>query len=145
MTNWSDKKLKICRYLSYWLYVLATIGIPVILIAWRFDIFKKPGPLQVTGWAIMLIVILAFIFGKHLKRAVSELEQGILKSVLHNLIMVVPFLAVWITLTFLETYVSQVRFIIFWTMLGLIGAAFLDIWHAAILKEVKKRDKAKRN
>jgi hypothetical protein len=141
MTNWSDKKLKTWRYLSYWLYVLATIGIPVILIAWRFDLFKKPGPIQITGWSVVLIIILAFIFSKHLKRAVSELETGVVKAVLHNLIIVVPFLAVWVILTFLETYVSQVRFIVFWTAIGLIAAAGLDVWHAIILKEVKKREK----
>jgi hypothetical protein len=141
MTNWSDKKLKICRYLSYWAYVFCTIGIPVLLVAWRFDIFKKPGPLQVTGWAIVLIVTLAFILGKHLKRAVDEMEQGVTKAILHNMVIVVPFLAIWIILTFLEQYISQVNFVIFWTMLGLSASAALDVWHAIILKEVKKRDK----
>lgn len=141
MTEWSDKKLKTWRYLSYWLYVFCTIGIPVALVAWRFDVFKKPGPLQLTGWAIVLIIILAFMLGKHLKRAVSEMESGITKAILHNLIMVVPFLAVWIVLTFMEEYIAQVRFVIFWTMLGLTAAAALDVLHAIILKEIKKRDK----
>lgn len=144
MTNWSDKKLKVCRYLSYWLYVFCTIGIPIALVAWRFDVFKKPGPLQLTGWAIILIVILCFIFSKHLKRAISELEVGITKTVLHNLTMVVPFLAVWLVLTYLEQHIAQLRFIVFWTMMGLTLSAFIDLWHTLIIKEIKKRDDKKK-
>ena len=141
MTTWSDKKLKICRYLSYWLYVIFTIGIPIALVAWQFDIFKKPGPVQITGYGIIAIIIAFFIFWKHIKRAISEMEQGLAKTILHNLLMVVPFLLVWIAMTFMEDHIVRIRFIIFWTMIGLFVSAFFDLWHTLIIQELKKREK----
>ena len=141
MTKWSNKKLKITRYLSYWLYVLFTIGIPIALVAWQFGLFKEPQPRQLTGWAIILVIIACFIFGKHIKRAIADMELGVPKTILRDVTMITPFLALWIVLTFMEAYVSQLRFIIFWTMLGLLLSSFLDLWHTLIIQEIRKRDR----
>jgi hypothetical protein len=61
LTDLSNKKLYILRYLSYWLYVISTIGIPIILVSWQFEIFKKPGGLQITAYGIILVIIVLFV------------------------------------------------------------------------------------
>lgn len=141
MTNWSNKKLNRLRYLSYWLYMLIAIGTPIALVTWKFDIFAKPGPVQCTGWAIILGLILCVILSKLFKRVLADLEQGIIKTILHDGIMISPFFIAWGILTFLERYILQVRFIVFWTIIGLIVASFMDLFHTLILKEIKKRTK----
>ena len=141
MTEWSTRKLSVFRYLTYWLHVLFTVGLPIILVAWQFKIFEKPNPVSITGIAVVATILAFFILGKHLKRAVNELETGVAKTVLHNLTMLLPIAIFWGVLTFLELYVSKVRFILFWVMIGITAAAFLDMWHTFILKEIQKREK----
>lgn len=141
MTNWPTKKLNVFRYLTYWTHLLFTVGLPIILVAWQFEIFKKPGATRVTGLAIVATILAFFILGKHLKKAISDLEPGVAKTVLHNLTMLLPLFIFWVILTFLEVYLSKVKFILFWVMIGILAAAFLDMWHTFILKEIHKREK----
>lgn len=141
MTNWSNKKLQIFRYLSYWAYVFCTIGIPMSLIAWQFDLLRKPGPTQLTGYGVLAIIVLMLLCGKHIKRAIAEMEICITKTVLQNMTSIIPFASVWIVLTFLARFISQVRLIALMSTVGLIFASFLDVWHTLILKELKKREK----
>ena len=55
--------------------------------------------------------------------------------------MLIPFLAVWIMLTFMEQYIVRIRFILLWTIVGLSASAFLDLWHTLILQEIQQRKK----
>lgn len=135
------KKTRLLRYLSYWLYVIATIGIPIIFIAWQFDLFKKPGILQITGYGIIAIIIVAFICKGHVVRAIADMNKGIARTILQNIMRLVPYLIFWIVLTFLETYIVKVRFILFWSVIGNIGATFLDIWHSYLVKKCEEESK----
>ena len=141
MKDWSLKKLQVFRYLSYWSYVICTIGIPLALIAWQFDIFRKPGPVQLTGWGCIAVIIVAFICGKHILATLRDMEKGLARTILQNAVMLVPFLAVWIMLTFMEQYIIRIRFILLWTIIGLSAASLLDLWHTLILQEINQRKK----
>ena len=139
LDNLSDKKLHIFRYLSYWLYVACTIGIPIILISWQFDIFKKPGIGQLTIWGIILVIVLAFIFKGHLNRAISEMETSILKTILINFSKLVPWIIFWFALTFLDDTIHRFKFVLWWSIVGNILAMFIDIYHTATIKECENR------
>lgn len=143
MSNMSDKKLHTLRYLSYWLYVLCTIGIPIILVSWQYDIFKKIGSLQLTAYGIILVIIVLFIFKGHLKRAIEEMETSVIKTVLLNISKLLPWLVCWLIITFLSDTMARVRFIIFWSVLGNFGAMFIDIWHTTLYQECKSRKRGK--
>lgn len=141
MTNLSNKKLYTLRYLSYWLYVLCTIGIPVGLIAWQYQIFKKIGGLQITAYGIILIVVVLFICRGHIKRAIIEMETSIIKTVLLNISKLLPWAACWFIMSFLSGSASKVQFILFWSIIGNFIAMFIDIWHTALYTECKNRER----
>lgn len=141
MSDMSNKKLYTLRYLSYWLYVLCTIGIPIILISWQYDIFKKIGSLQLTAYGIISVIIVLFICRGHLKRAIEEMDTSILKTVLLNISKLLPWLACWFIITFMSDTMARVRFIIFWSVLGNFGAMFIDIWHTTLYQECKSRER----
>ena len=141
ITELSSKKLHFLRYLSYWLYVICTIGIPVGLIAWQFQIFHKPGPISLTAYGIIAVLVAAFIFRGHLKRAIAELEPCITKTVIINVGKLVPWIAFWFILTFVTGSIEKIKFILFWAIIGNFFAMFLDIWHTALLRECKNRGK----
>lgn len=132
------KKTLALRYISYWLYVLATIGIPIGLLAWQFDLFKKPGVLQITGYGIIAVIVVIFILKGHIKRAIADMEKGIVRTILQNVMRIAPYVVFWFVLTFLEEYVIKVRFILFWSIIGNTAAMFLDIWHTTLVKKCQK-------
>lgn len=138
------KKCTIQRYISYWLYVVLSLAIPIGLIAWRFDLFKKPGPLQITGYGIIAIIIAFFIFKGHLKRAVDDMEHTWVRTVIQNIIKLIPLVVFWAILMFMESFLDKIKFILFFTIIGYILAAFVDVWHTEMVnkcKELKEEEK----
>ena len=136
----SKTKLYTLRYLSYWLYLFLTIGIPVGLISWQYKLFvAPPKALQLTAWGAISVIIILFTLKGHLKRAVMEMETSLMKTVILNVFRLLPWVAFWVILTFLESHVVKVRFILLWSIIGNIGASFIDLWHTSLLKECNKR------
>lgn len=141
MNSLSNKKLYILRYLSYWLYVLCTIGIPVGLISWQYEIFKQPSGTQLTAYGIILIIVVLFICRGHIKRAIIEMETCITKTILLDTGRLLPWVASWFIIAFLSEAAAKVQFILFWAIIGNFIAIFIDIWHTALLKECARRNK----
>ena len=136
--NTVTKRDKFLRYFSYWLYVVLSIGIPIALLTWQFDLFKKPGVLQITGYGIIAIIIVLFICKGHLKRAVDDMEKGIIRTTIQNIMRIFPLLIFWFVLTFLDDQIVKVRFILFWSTIGYFAAMFVDIWHTSLVKKCQK-------
>ena len=139
MKELSNKKLHTYRYLSYWSYVFSTIGIPIALIVFQYDIFKKPSGVQMTAWGIIAVIITLFVCRGHLSKAIEEMETSVLKTILTNTRKLFPWMVCWFLLTFLKTFASEVQFILFWSIVGNFLAMFLDIWHTNILIEYNRR------
>ena len=143
ISNLSNTKLNVLRYLSYWLYVLCTIGVPIGLVSWQFEIFKKPSETQLTTYGIILVIMLVFICRGHIKRAIAEMETCTTKTIIINLGRLLPWMACWFIISFISeasTASEKVEFIMFWSIIGNILAMFLDIWHTALYKESKRRE-----
>lgn len=133
------KKTRFLRYLSYWLYVLATIGIPIALIAWQFDLFKKPGPLQITGYGIVAAIIIIFVVRGHIKRAIMDMQKGVVRTILLNFMRLVPYIIFLFVLVFLEDHIKKVSFILLWSLIGNTGAMALDIWHTTLVQKCQNK------
>lgn len=143
LSELSNKKLNIYRYLSYWLYVLCTIGIPVGLIAWQFEIFRRPGGLQLTAYGVILVLIIVFICRGHIKRAIADMEICVTRTVIINIGKLLPWAACWVILMLASnaaTITTKIQFILFWTIIGNLVAMMFDIWHTALYKEAKHRE-----
>lgn len=118
--------------------MLATIGIPIGLLAWQFDLFKTPGTMQVTCYGIIALLVTVFILKGHIKRAIADMEKGVVRTILQNLTRLAPYIVFWFVLTFLDDYIVKVRFILFWSVIGNIMAMALDIWHTTLVKKCQE-------
>lgn len=132
------KKTITLRYLTYWLYVIITLCVPIGLLAWQFNLFKKPGVLQLTGYGIIALIIAVFILKGHIKRAIEDMDKCILRTVLQNILRIAPYIFFWFVLTFLEDHIIKVRFIIFWSIVSNTVATFFDIWHTTLVEKCQK-------
>ena len=83
-----EKKIFITRAI---VWALFSCVIPVIFIGYRFDLFKKAGSLQISGWGIIIIIIVAvflYALAKYIRAGfgqwsyVKQIVSGIIKIVI---------------------------------------------------------------
>lgn len=84
-----DKKEKGVFITRIILWCLFAGILPVLFIGWRYDLFKKVGTLQLSGWGLIGVVIL-FIFLRALVKYVKAgfTEWCMLKQILNGVIKV---------------------------------------------------------
>lgn len=138
MTGEQRTKLKVLRYLSYWLYFFISVGTPIALIAWQFEIFKQPKAMQLTAYGIIAVIIFIFLVRGKMKEAISDMDKGIPRTILRNLQKFIPYIACWMLITFLDDMIIKVRFVMFWTIIAQAIAAALDLWHTTIIKRLER-------
>ena len=69
-----SKKQFIIRFV---IYILIGLGLPVGFMAWRFDLFaEKPSTTSVTGWGLVLIVIVVVFILKLINGLRKGLKPG---------------------------------------------------------------------
>lgn len=81
-----EKKIFLVRAI---VWILFACVIPVLFIGFRYELFKKTGELQLSGWgliAIVIIFIFAITFVKYIKSGMAE--WSMLKQVLNGIIKV---------------------------------------------------------
>lgn len=69
-----SKKQFIIRFV---IYILIGLGLPIGFMAWRFDLFKeKPSTTSVTGWGLVLILIVVVFILKLINGLRKGLKPG---------------------------------------------------------------------
>lgn len=82
----SDKKIFILRAV---LWTLFAAVIPLIFIGWRYDLFRKAGTIQLSGWGmigIFIVLIFLIVLVKYIKAGFTE--WSMVKQVLNGVIKV---------------------------------------------------------
>lgn len=133
-------KQTILRYVTYWLYVLLCLGVPIGLLAWQFDLFKTPGVMQLTAYGIITVIVAVFILRGQLRKLVDDMEKGVPRTIVQNLLKLAPFIIFWLILLFLEDHIMKVRTILFWSLIGYLAAAFVDVWHTKIVMDMQSKN-----
>ena len=82
-----EKKIFIVRAI---LWSMFACFIPVTFIGWRYDLFKKVGSLQLSGWGLIAIVII-FVFLYVVVKYVRAgfVEWSMLKQIINGVVKVV--------------------------------------------------------
>ena len=72
------------------IWALFSCVIPVAFIGWRYDLFKKAGSLQLSGWGLMAIVIVfvfLYVVVKYVRAGLSEWSMA--KQIVNGVVKVV--------------------------------------------------------
>lgn len=82
-----EKKIFITRAIVWALFACV---VPVLFIGYRYDLFKKAGELQLSGWgliALVIVFIFSITFVKYIKSGMTE--WSMLKQILNGVIKVI--------------------------------------------------------
>ncbi len=94
LTSWIEKHPKTVFWIRFVLWALCACILPFIFIVWRFELFKTISTMQIGGWGVIAIVIVAiFILTviKYVKLAFSA-KYSLTKQCLNGFVKVVlPF------------------------------------------------------
>lgn len=81
-----EKKIFILRAI---LWALFSCVIPVIFIAWRYDLFEKVGGVQLSGWGIIaIIIIFAFLYAVIKYIRAGFIEHSMIKQIINGILRV---------------------------------------------------------
>lgn len=96
------------KRLIFWIrfafYALFGLIIPILFLAWRFELFSKVSKLSIGGWGIVAIIIVGIFFIKLIKAVRKGLPFSFGTQVLEGLCKVtIPLLV----LTFITNYMQS--------------------------------------
>lgn len=79
------------------LWVLFSAILPIMFIAWRYDIFKPQGKLKLTGFGIIAVIIAAVFLITLVKYIYLSLKPGLVKQCIAGLCsIVIPLIIVYV-------------------------------------------------
>ena len=95
-----NKKKFIARAI---LWAIFSCGLPVAFIGWRYDLFRKAGQLQLSGWgliAVIIIFIFVLVLVKYIKSGFVEwsMTKQVLTGIVKVLIPLGAILAVCVSI-----------------------------------------------
>ncbi|MCK9393917.1 hypothetical protein M0Q03_03890 [bacterium] len=106
MKKWQKILLKIGLYLGY---VFFSIGVPIWLIAEKYDIFSTKGSL--TGMGIIVCILIIFFTYNRIKEFSQDIKTPILKGIVMSVLRILPLVALLIALNLATQQMSNFMFI----------------------------------
>ena len=99
--NWFEKHPKATFWIRLVSWALFACVLPFVFIVWRFELFRPISKIQIGGWGIIAIVILAvFVFTviRYIKLALSA-KYSLIGQILSGVCkIIVPLLAIMVIL-----------------------------------------------
>lgn len=80
IADWSKAKLR-----AYWitfnaLYFVVALIIPIVIVGCRYQIFDYASKVKLTGWGVILAIIIAIVFVRTLNRMLNKLPESTLQE-----------------------------------------------------------------
>ncbi len=147
--TWEQKTLRIAYILFTIAYYIFTLLIPVIIIGCRYEIFKKVSNYRLTGWGIILIVVVVFVAIRTLNKALNKLpettlnEQRLKYSLLGVKALIVPIFIVIVMGMLKNDFTLAYKTILLCVIFFIIGIVIDYLFIKYLEREIELRRKAK--
>ena len=147
--TWEQKTLRIAYILFTIAYYIFTLLIPVIIIGCRYEIFKKVSSYRLTGWGIILIVVVVFVAIRTLNKALNKLpettlnEQRLKYSLLGVKALVIPIFIVIVMGMLKNDFTLAYKTILLCVIFFIVGILIDYLFIKYLEREIELRRKAK--
>lgn len=74
--NWSKKKCKMVELTLDLLQLIFSLIIPIIIVAWKYDLFTKAEGWKLTSSGLIVVVIVAFTGINYLSKQIKKLPEA---------------------------------------------------------------------
>lgn len=147
--TWEQKTLRIAYILFTIAYYIFTLLIPVIIIGCRYEIFKKVSNYRLTGWGIILIIVVVFVAIRTLNKALNKLpettinEQRLKYTLLGVKALVIPIFIVIVMGMLKNDFTLAYKTILLCVIFFIIGIVIDYLFIKYLEREIELRRKAK--
>lgn len=142
------KKYQRLRFLFYWVYVFFAIGIPIILIAQKYDVFKSvsnaPTSVKLAGGGMMIAISIFFFFNGQIKEMIANMEESPIKTTVIQIKRVFPILLIYLVLRVAEVHMGNLKFIALWSFISNLVGSIFNVYHMkfkVMVKDIKLDEK----
>lgn len=135
-------KRRIKQYSLFLGYTVFALIVPIVLIIEKFGLLR--GETDANGWlfgGILSIIIILFYLRKHLSKGIENLPPCTTKYFLQGVKELTPLLILYVAFALVQLQMTNLVFIIKWSVVSNAGALWLRTLH---LKEVARVIKLER-
>lgn len=142
------KKYQRLRFLFYWTYTYFAIGIPSLLIAQKYDVFKSVSNASTTvklaGGGMMIIIVVFFFFHGQINEMIDHMDESPIKTTVIQVKRCMPILVIYFVLRFAEIHMANLKFIALWSFISNVIGSVFNVYHMrykVLVKELKLDEK----
>ena len=147
--SWDRAKLRGTWLSLNILYFIATLLVPIIIVGCRYTIFDHVSKYKLTGWGLILAIVIAVVAVRTLNKAINKLpestlnEQRLKYSLLGVKALIIPIF-ILIVLKLFKLNFDLAYSTIWWCLISYIVGVFIDYGFIHYLdQEIELRKKAK--
>lgn len=78
--SWDKTKLRTTWIVFNVLYFIATLLVPIIIVGCRYTIFEYAAKWKLTGWGIIIAIVIAVVAVRALNKAINKLPESTLNE-----------------------------------------------------------------
>lgn len=147
--SWDRAKLRTTWLVLNILYFIAVLLIPIIIVGCRYTIFEHVSKYKLTGWGIILVIIISVVAVRTLNKAINKLpestlgEQRLKYTLLGVKALIIPILILVVLYLFKKNF-DLAYSTIWYCLISYIVGVFIDYGFIQYLdQEIELRKKAK--
>lgn len=107
IVDWMHDHPKTVFTIRFVFWAIFSAGLPFAFIAWRYGIFKAASKMQLSGWGMIGILLLAVFIITLIKYAYKGLKPGFLKQCLTGLVSVIlPLVVLYALISSIESDIA---------------------------------------
>lgn len=138
------RRLNFYRYFFYWLNVVFSVVVPVIVVAHEYDLVEATAPqkYRVTGMGIILAICLLFYFRNELKNMLELVKNEMASTAYKDARRAVFLLILFFALKVAEIHMRKFQLIVFATFISnsvAVGFHVLHVKYRDLAIEEKKK------
>lgn len=147
--TWDKAKLRMTWLILNILYFIATLLVPIIIVGCRYSIFEYTSKFRLTGWGIIIAIIVIVVGVRTLNKAINKLpdstlnEQRLKYSLLGVKALIIPVLILVVLYLFKRNF--ELAYSTIWfCLISYVVGVFIDYGFIHYLdQEIELRKKAK--
>ncbi len=109
-TEWYQEHPKTVFAIRFILWVIFSVVLPFVFIAWRYGIFTSSSTIKLSGWGIIAVVIVIVFIITLIRYLYKGMKFSIWKQIITGFISIVlPLLIVLLIVTEIEGHIALVK------------------------------------
>lgn len=121
------KELRIKYVNNLILYMLFALIVPILLIANKYELWKKTDIYKLTIMGMVVLIIILFFSGRQLIKFISTLEESKQKFITLEIIRIAPLILLFFAIQYAKVQMANFEYIVLWAFFSNLVASVFSV------------------